>query len=1065
MIKKISYTLIAISLLFGVIYAASPFIAVTIIKQQLFKLGINSNIDLQHPSFEHFEVNRIELSSNNDQLIFNTEINKLRISYNLYNLILFQKLETLQIEQISIRLEKLAKPNSAKPDSELNLKAMMPSQLFALLKSQEIAIDKFDFHWQKNPQNQLSISGKASLSSNSLSLNFNYSENKKEIAKAELTLDKNNAFGLNARSANQDFNYQLDGTISTKQAEQRLIINLTQTANFKHFITQSFWFDSFLNAQQKNLLAKSETSIKLNHSLNASSHFKTLDQWVNTLTLNNSFDIGIKSHAPHLRSNKLAVSADQANLYATGQIDFNEQHLKLIINNESKLSLNSITATPNILNNKAEHNQLTAKQVALKLNTNLILNLKSPTRSHWSKIKIDDFSASLMSNDLKNPYASLQHQPVRFALSDIDLNTLAFNLAFDSPEITFSKNESQVTSTFTPLPFNRLSSKISGDIKLSNDRLTIITNANTPLTIIGLDTEQISSDKASFTIKPDTSLSIDLSNSTSSKLPSLTFSDIAITLHPASWKNSVAHVTHPEIGFLISITNLAKKQASIKFTIENLLLRPTTALIPFKQADFSASGKIILNTQQLKAQLDKGVLVAIKQLKLPNVNTRAIQIKTSTDIKAQVNIMDDSTTLDLPTLKLTPHQLIIKSTPIYIDDQTVKFSYLRTKIKQVGLKPFSLSFDTFLNRLQVPSLHMQAKHLKDINISGYHRIDDSYYRGDFAILSKQLNLKAKAVVKGRNHFNDIQGNWKLSPFDLSVQGPQLRTLATGYWPESLIINSGIYNQSGTLSIKKDQLNAHIDHKLSGFSVTKDNLSIKNLNITSQSRFLNKQLSQSGSIQIENANPAIPVSNISAQFKLSNLLKNHRSVRISHFKAQLLDADIHLKQLETPIDSPQGKATLHFSRLPLNNILALENQPSLTGSGTLHGQLPFRFKGEKVWITNGKVQNSTKGYIRYQANQNIRDFAKTNTGLDVALNVLEDFHYNTLAINAIYTPDGKLILNNKLSGQNPQWQSGQPIEFSINVEENVLQLFKALNFSQNLTENIQDKIQQEAQSKP
>ena len=150
--------------------------------------------------------------------------------------------------------------------------------------------------------------------------------------------------------------------------------------------------------------------------------------------------------------------------------------------------------------------------------------------------------------------------------------------------------------------------------------------------------------------------------------------------------------------------------------------------------------------------------------------------------------------------------------------------------------------------------------------------------------------------------------------------------------------------------------------------------------------------------------------------------------------------------------------MSFSALPLNNILALEQQPSLTGKGTLAGELPFRFEGNQLWIDKGNITSTDSGFIRYIANPKVKALAKSNAGLEIALQVLENFQYEVLSIGVSYQPNGDLLLKNNLSGSNPDWQQGQPIDFSINIEENLLQLLKTLQFSDNLNDKIQDKYQ-------
>jgi hypothetical protein len=260
-------------------------------------------------------------------------------------------------------------------------------------------------------------------------------------------------------------------------------------------------------------------------------------------------------------------------------------------------------------------------------------------------------------------------------------------------------------------------------------------------------------------------------------------------------------------------------------------------------------------------------------------------------------------------------------------------------------------------------------------------------------------------------------------------------------------------------MRKGDIKAEVNHKITLLNLAQEDILLDDINIVSQNIYNNKKLSQSGRISIGKVQSTIPINNISASFNLSNLLAANRSFTLRDLKANILEAKVSLKQLNSPFAVLQGNSVLVFSELPLNNVLALEQQPSLTGKGTLAGKLPFRFDGQQLWINDGKITSTDNGYIRYSANAKVKALAASNAGLEIALKVLENFQYKLLSIGVSYQPSGDLLLKNKLSGNNPDWQRGQPIDFSINIEENVLQLLKTLQFSNNLNDKIQDKIQQ------
>ena len=79
-------------------------------------------------------------------------------------------------------------------------------------------------------------------------------------------------------------------------------------------------------------------------------------------------------------------------------------------------------------------------------------------------------------------------------------------------------------------------------------------------------------------------------------------------------------------------------------------------------------------------------------------------------------------------------------------------------------------------------------------------------------------------------------------------------------------------------------------------------------------------------------------------------------------------------------------------------------------------------------------------------------------LGQALKVLDNFLFRDLELKVNYQPDGTLFLDTSLKGHNPDWQRGQPIDFNIRIEQNLLKLLQALQFSDNLDKHIQQGME-------
>ncbi|MCW8884619.1 MAG: YdbH domain-containing protein, partial [Motiliproteus sp.] len=161
-----------------------------------------------------------------------------------------------------------------------------------------------------------------------------------------------------------------------------------------------------------------------------------------------------------------------------------------------------------------------------------------------------------------------------------------------------------------------------------------------------------------------------------------------------------------------------------------------------------------------------------------------------------------------------------------------------------------------------------------------------------------------------------------------------------------------------------------------------------------------------------------------------------------------------------LPQPNTKSRVFLSNIDLEQLLALQPKAEIAGSGRLNGELPVSFNGSGLHISNGIINAQPPGgHLSYTPPDGMTA-AASNYGLDLALKALDDFNYHHLSLGISYQPDGTLLLDTHLKGHNPKWQQGQPIDFNIRIEQNLLKLLQALQFSDKLSEGLDKRIQQQ-----
>ncbi len=148
-------------------------------------------------------------------------------------------------------------------------------------------------------------------------------------------------------------------------------------------------------------------------------------------------------------------------------------------------------------------------------------------------------------------------------------------------------------------------------------------------------------------------------------------------------------------------------------------------------------------------------------------------------------------------------------------------------------------------------------------------------------------------------------------------------------------------------------------------------------------------------------------------------------------------------------------TLALQGLQLQEVLNLEQQKGLDGTGVLDGTIPLTLGVGGLSVEQGTVAaRPPGGVIRYRpAEDSAAARAASQAALGMVLQPLADFHYNVLTATARLMENGTLTLATRLEGKNPTWQAGRPVHFNLTVEENIPALLKTLGLVGELQESI------------
>ena len=214
------------------------------------------------------------------------------------------------------------------------------------------------------------------------------------------------------------------------------------------------------------------------------------------------------------------------------------------------------------------------------------------------------------------------------------------------------------------------------------------------------------------------------------------------------------------------------------------------------------------------------------------------------------------------------------------------------------------------------------------------------------------------------------------------------------------------------------------------------------------------------LTIDSINAGVEVRNVAmsvqGEWDLRQLLP---VIDVRDISCELLGAAVTSEGGRADLAHPPFAFTVVARHLDLEQILSLEQQEGLDGSGLIDGSLPFTVTNRGVIVKDGRFEaRPPGGRIRYAASpEATTTVTEANANMRLVLQALSNFHYNVLQVGAEYEEDGTLKLKTRLEGKNPDQKKSPPIHFNLTVQENIPALLKSLRLVQDIEDSVQKKF--------
>jgi hypothetical protein len=215
------------------------------------------------------------------------------------------------------------------------------------------------------------------------------------------------------------------------------------------------------------------------------------------------------------------------------------------------------------------------------------------------------------------------------------------------------------------------------------------------------------------------------------------------------------------------------------------------------------------------------------------------------------------------------------------------------------------------------------------------------------------------------------------------------------------------------------------------------------------------------IRLSHLDSGITASNISTDLKIQNASSGTLpQFVITGLHGEVLGGTFTADEFVYDLNKEINRFMITASDIDLAAIVETQQFEDIEITGSVDGTLPIVINDQGILVEHGSfISKVREGIIRYRPGGG-SDQLKQNPLTRIALDALEDFHYNHLSADVNFMPEGTLTINVQLKGTSPELDTERPVHLNINTEQNLLSLLKSLRFAEGVSANIDREVRRQ-----
>ncbi len=447
---------------------------------------------------------------------------------------------------------------------------------------------------------------------------------------------------------------------------------------------------------------------------------------------------------------------------------------------------------------------------------------------------------------------------------------------------------------------------------------------------------------------------------------------------------------------------------------------------------------------------------------LPDINTGGWEVTGSkADVMSSVTASGESAVI-----RFNPTSTVFTERLAYTDsEQPLLLQNLRTNLSNVTLTLDYGASGTWAERIAIEGeVQIEASRIEHPLLVPQAWVFQGRVQGRLADLRVRGSLVSAAGLEaGLDVQLNPDGAVAVS-VNSTIEGQAgIRTLAETFtgWPELLTVDSGSAGVSAEVRLGPDgELEASGSSNLENVTGVFNRTAFSGLS----GRVLvsledDRLIAGFRDLTVEQVNPGIPVNSIrftgDYTGPIANMLEGQ--LEVQQARAQFLEGALRIPPGVYDLEGSSGGIPVEVQDISLDRLMEVYPAEGLEGSGLLSGRIPIGFSSDGVQVAQGRISaEAPGGRLRLPA-EKLQAMLGGNQAMDVVVQALQNFHYSVLASTIDYDEKGKLTLDLRIEGKNPELRGGQPVVLNVNLEEDIPALLTSLQLSGRVNEAVTERV--------